>query len=375
MLRRLPCTGLLLVLLLAQACDTTPEQGIIDPVVAHAPGGHGKPGGGGGSDPLAIEEYFVYTGATDRQQYIHVVASGPVDSISASAILDHFYDGVGENDPGHDGHYEYALLNSEGYYTPEPIGDGLSHVDIPFLGTFIADYTSASTGTRQALPDYPYMEVDGAGGDPWVFHIRVKSQQGNDQISTRPEETYDGSNLAAHSADDLATMTSLTVNHGADAANHTWVQTLSLANVSCQETTVTSGKGKNKTTETFTRVEAEASWAMGFDTEDADDADPWAELHLMDVTGTLVGPHESRMADAYSGLPLQLDVPDGTSTVDVVAVIDYVFARPDWGVYDPGNSEARQATTWDGDPFTSVQDLGDSPPVVRSDTVHVTCNK
>lgn len=309
--------GLGLCALIA-GCQTDAGQVPTVPELAEAKGGGKGPPGGQTADPSLVE-FFVYEDA-GGQDVIHVVVDGEAAEIGYQTSVDHFQNGYVD---GGD-HYEFFQLHAP-RAPAQTVGGSLLHVDVPFDGESAA-----------GVPffDHPYLDVDDAGGDPFVFRILAwrgdEAETGSEPFRLRPMGVMDAG-LGLHDASVSAR--SYAVFQGPTAERRLWVESLGVDEIRCSVTTVRTGKGKNRTETAVTRVEVDGS--VVFAASDGGSHRPWVELHLYDAAS---GSLSARLAGTTSGgFSHRLEV-DGTPG-QIYVVLDYV--RPDaaWGVYDPASNQ------------------------------------
>ncbi len=336
-----------LVLATLAGCEGPDAASVVSPELARSKGDHGKPGGSVTAPTL--DEFFVYEGA-GGQDYVHVVVDGPATVISFNSVFDHFQNGVRDDDPPFDTHYEFFHRGFAPDQPPEALGDGRVHVDIPFDGTF-ADYDPAIDDYRPAtFFDHPYQDLDGNGADAYALRLVWQWDDGGTQTESMTPYSVIGSNdTGLH---DGATTSTFARFKGAAAPSQVYVSAMSAAPARCSTTTVRSGKGKNRTEETVTQVDVDVSYTLGTSgVGDPADADPWVEFHLQD--GDLLSYRASVIADAWSGT-LTLELPAGSNLGDLRFIVDYVYPDAAWGVYDPGQNDVTTETGPDSEPVAFV---------------------
>jgi hypothetical protein len=337
---RLLATGCCLAMVLL-GCTDDAGTGPLDPEFAKG-GNKGKPGEGGGD--AVLQEYWVIPGLTvsDPDQ-IHVVWSGNGSSVNPSVVWDHFFDGIRDDDPPVDQHYEFYYTgppNTPGASLPnEP--NGTMHVDIPWDGR------RRSAGAF--YPDYLATEVPGEG-DPFAFALTffngstrvsgtipfgVVINGVNDFGNVDPEATVAGVVHASASVRSYATF------KGGPAAGVMFVDALSLdgSSLACVLKTVTTGRGRNKIRTTKAVVSGNVT--VQFDRYPAITLENgeyvWAEGHFLDVNA---GDVSTRTGSFGSGsYSFSETMPDGWSGGEVEFIVDYLVpsSTPNPEANDPNH--------------------------------------
>ena len=299
---------------------------IEDPQMAQG-GGKGKPGGGGAP---VLEEFWVTQGSSLHEpDVIHVVWSGGGTSVNPSVIQDYFFDGIRQDDPPVDAHYEY-LSGGPPKSPGEQIADGMMHVDIPWNGSRLEDGGAP-------YPNYVTTEVTGEG-DPFAFTLNV--YDGDTRLAifvpfgvvvggvntfgvVKPEAEVKGMVHAKGMQRSYATFS------GANRAGTMWVEDLSIegGTLTCAVVTVTSGRGKNKTRTEKTVVSATivVKFARSDPITLTNGEYTWWEGHFFDPsTGALSrrvsAPNESGVF-SVSGV-----MPEGWSGDSVEFIVDYLVS-------------------------------------------------
>lgn len=334
------------------ACESDVLQPDLEPQLAKE--GRGKPDKGDkGGTPANLEEYWVYSeGGVD---YVHMAVSGDVDRIAKGVIYDYFFNGLWDDDPPVDQHYEYYV---RGAPTPpaEVVGDVI-HTDLPFLGE-----RWVSDDITYKFVDSPVTNVDGLGADPFAF--RVGAYKGDTKRGgwTPFGVIYGGITLGAEESNltgaghilPHATARSYATWKGEAPVGDVWVESITLTSEPrCTVRQVSEGRGKNRTTHTATFVSADVEVVFGKSASVEALPDLWWEGHFYDVdTGVLSSRASlSGLRDTFT-FSTSREMPEGWTGGNVSFVVDYVF--PTQGVEsDEVYYESRYAynpalnnTTW-----------------------------
>lgn len=368
----LPLPLLLVPLIALAACEPDATGPDLQPEVREAPGGKkGKPGDGGGSSSPALVEYFAYAGG-DGTDYVHIVTDGPTEAVGLHPVLDHFHNGLRDDDPPHDQHYEYFLPGPRADEVPEALDDGRYHVDVPFRGEYNA-WDDGEQVVRTAF-DRPYLNVLGGSGDPFVFYV-AWAWAGDQSTSQVTLGTIGDNTTGLHDHLQPEHMRPYAVLAGGDPAPASVsVESVTLTSAACIVETVTTGKGKNRETSTVVRIEAEAGFALTSQALDFDGA--WTEFHLYETSTGALSSRRTSNGTGWSG-SITLELSEGAEPEAVRFAVDFVHPDPDRGVYDPSGNGAW--TTSGPDPagavFDGISDVGDGAPFAWSDeVVEVDCS-
>lgn len=302
------------------ACGEDATRTVVAPEPSEAKGGKKGPPGGGETQAPSLIEYYVYDDA--GQTMVHTVLDGATGAIGYQTSVDHFHNGTVDGGE----HYEYFETLAPHVDEPASLGDGLVHADIPFEGLRYA-------GTF--FSDLPYLDVDGVGGDPFVFTVlAAREEAGTEAHRFHPDGVVDAG-LDLHTE---STPSAFAVFQGAPATETVSVQAVTADAVQCETVTIRSGKGKNRTVSEVVQVSVDASATLT--------GNAWTEFHLYDAASGAVSERETSSSGTRAvWLTLELDAEPG----DLYVVVDYVYANP--GVYDPAaNATASSAPGYSPDP-------------------------
>lgn len=332
-----------------------------------------------------IQEYWVIPGETGNDSdMIHLVVSDAVRTVRATVVYDYFHNGLRDDDPPDDQHFELSGMALPGAEV-EDLGGGWAHLDIPWDGTI--DYRDPDA----KWPDHLSIEIPGEG-DPYVFELTLIDAKGDilDRVAPRGivvagveaeppliEESPVGMGL--HEA---VQVRSYATFEGLAATGSVSLSELSATGVVCETETVTTGKGKNRVVEYRYRLSAQLTVAIAV--ESSEDH-VWWEGHFRSIdtdvlSARMVGMGAETDATATVVMPTEWN---GEGEVEFV--VDLLSSSdPGWRfVYDPWDNVPlttagfdRDGAAW-GDVFPSNQRTGliDGMyiPVAHSDPVTVSC--
>ncbi len=166
----------LAIALLSQSCkDTSDLLSPVEPQFAKG-GNPGKPGDG---DPPAevvdpvLKEFWVYQdlGACPDGSMIHVVVEGTFQSLGVGFTHDHFFNGVRDDDPPYETHYEFGFGGGEDPPTEFNEDGTQGHIDVCWTGEMTVDYENGEIVNTSFFSDYPATSVGGTGADPFVIGV------------------------------------------------------------------------------------------------------------------------------------------------------------------------------------------------------------
>jgi hypothetical protein len=389
----------LLVALLAVAChDATDLAGPSEPQF--------KKGGKPSAPDPKLEEFWVYSITGGCDQMIHIVVSGAFLRIGKNIIHDHFFNGVRDDDPPVETHFEYGF---SGPITPptEFNSDGtVGHADVCFDGVRSVDMDADGNRTLESrFVDYPATSVGGTGADPFAISPGVVTRQTKSITSVRifrPRGVVvDGDALARDETEVTSSwhgavfedVSSYAVYQGEAARGDLFYDGLSIGDVSCSVGTSQIGRGKNKTTVTTTTISANVTVDYGADAEFNQHF--WGEGHFRLVTDDTDGLISGRIMTPQTGGTFSASTDfDGDwsgQTVEVEFIADFLQATSgieEWPghyseiydfVYNPGRNSVSVLTTagiggdvWSVGNVSTTLDDG-LFPVVYSGSVTVEC--
>lgn len=357
---RLLAAGCCLVVMFLGCTDGT-GSGPTGPDFAKG-GNKGKPGGEE-SAPV-VQEFWVIPGAsTSDPDEIHVVWSENGSSVNPTVVWDHFFNGIRDDDPPVDQHFEFGYGGP-----PNTLGvlldgtNGMMHVDIPWDGRRLSQ-------SGAFYPDYLATEVP-EEGDPFAFALYFfngSTRVGrtipfgvviggvNEFGTVDAEATVEGLVHRSASVRSYATF------KGAPAAGVMFVDELLLDGVSlsCRVKTVSTGRGKNRTSTRLAIVSGDVTVQFGrapaITLQNGEYV--WAEGHFLDVnTGDVSKRASSFGSGSYS---FSRAMPEGWTGGTVEFIVDYMVPstspNPDANdpnhpifsnyVYDPSRNNVSVTTT------------------------------
>lgn len=410
--RRLPLglSSLALALLALSCTDTIDPVSPGDPLFAKG----GKPGqsGGGTTSEPSLQEFWVYQDSGCPGDMVHVVVAGDFLRLGVGFAHDHFFNGVQDDDPPFDTHYEFHFSGPEDPATEFSPDGTLGHEDLCFEGERSVDRNDQGDVVHTSyFGDYPATALDAGGADPFSIGVGALISQTDRRIhsaSFRPLGVVEGGEVlereeaSVHSTwhgADFTNVRSWAVHDGEDAPGSLSFQNLSISGVACTVTTTTVGKGRNKTREARATVSAQVSIAYGAD--GIYNQNFWGEGHVRVVAGgqALLS---SRLStpQTSSTFSVSEELSPGTDwsgqEIQVEFVADFLHALGadsstwtgtyfselyDW-VYDPGENAPSIATTaglgvdasaWDATSNVSSELDDGKFPVAHSNAVSVTC--
>lgn len=364
------------------ADPTTPVTTPDSPTGAYAKGGKPSPS----RDPVLLE-YWVIPGTTiDAPDVLHIVGEGAVAFVNPSVVYDYFFNGLRDDDPPDDAHYE-LLFQGPPTVPVEELANGLWHVDIPWDGRL------ANDDPDDKAPNHTSIEILGEG-DPWVFQLMFLNAAGKSVGSSTPRgividgvegdpATIEGSDPS----DPSVTIRSYATYNGSDPEGLMSISDLTGNYLGCEMVTTTSGRGKNTTTATTYQLTFHVDIAVERPLSSEETAkgvaDPnqnvWWEGHFLD-TGT--GEISSRFVGSGArGADVTAAMPAGwTGSGNVEFVVDFVsgigLARHI--VYDPSQNDVTTTVGFGTNPWmtTTVRTgLGDGTevPVAHTQGTAVVC--
>jgi hypothetical protein len=337
-----------------------------------------------------IQEFWVVRGEdTNDPDILHVVVSDNVHTVNPSVVYDYFHNGIVDDDPPYDQHYEYYTTGPAGAVV-EDLGDGWAHVDIPWDGRVHDDNETL------LWPDHLSIEIPGEG-DPYTFLLSLLDAQGNTLDRARPrgvvvegvetglaeidlsESDYDlrmGPNHYAGEVRSYATF------KGPTAADFVSLSELSMTGLVCEKERVTTGKGKNQVVEYRYRLTAQISVVIaGAPSEDH----LWWEGNFRSIDGDVLSPRMSGMEAVTDATATAVMPTEWNGEGDVEFVVDWLFpSDPSWSfVYDPWANVPLTTAGFDGATWGDVYESHESSrsglldgmavPVAHSNAFNVTC--
>jgi len=365
------------------ACSdpTTPATTPDSPTAAFAKGGKLSPS----RDPVLLD-YWVIPGTGAAPDVLHIVGEGAVAFVDPSVVYDYFFNGLRDDDPPDDAHYE-LIFQGPPTVPVVALADGLWRVDIPWDGRL------ANDDPNDKAPNHTSIEIPGEG-DPWVFQLKFINAAGKslgvriprgiviDGVENDPA-TIEGLDPANASV----TIRSYATFVGSEPEGQMHLTGIGMNVVDCSRVTLTSGKGKDRTVETTYELTAELTVAVERDfslEEDAGlsdmDSHVWWEGHVQAVGGAF---RSARMIAPNAGIfNAHVTMPSSwPGSGDIEFVVDFLsgLGLTRHIVYDPWANDPSILTTA-GFGLTPVwtsarTGLGYDAdvPVAHSPSVSVTC--
>ncbi len=346
-------------------------------------GGKGKPG----AEPT-LQEYWVIP-SPEFGNLIHVAGDGSVDAVNPGVVFDHFFNGIRDDDPPSDAHYEYFYAGPPATVV-EQFADGTWHVDIPWNG---------DRGQNAGLyRNSPVTDVHGSGADPFAFRLRfdldgdrvgVEYPQGVTVggVAGEPSATVVSEIFPEHGTQVVRSYATFL---GATSQGTASIAALTMTSPQCTLETTTTGKGKPSERVTVTVRAITATVGINLALAGPVEIPPdnvssivWIEFHYRDATtGAITSRQTVTLAGESTSMTVYGDLPAGES-FPLEFVIDYVYPIGDWlnYVYDPGQNNV--ATTagfgivpWSGpqtSPMPQTTPRTGLFPVATTGTAAVTC--
>lgn len=345
----------LLIALLAVAChDATDIAGPSEPQFA-------KGGKTTGAEPK-LEEFWVYSEGEDPEdckQKIHIVVSGTFIRIGKNINHDHFFNGVRDDDPPVETHFEFGfggpITPTPPDFATYPDGTNVGHADVCFDGVRSVDTDDMGNELISHFRDYPATSVGGSGADPFAISPGVVTRQTKNSTSFRvfrPRGVVVGGETLTRdeptvtsSWDGVAyqNVTSYAVHQGNPARGDLFFEYLSIADVSCSIGTSQVGRGKNKTTVTTTTISANVTVDYGADLPFNQNF--WGEGHLRLVTedtpeGLISGRIRTPQTDGTFSASMEFEGDWSGQEVIVEFIADFLHATSgDHDIWDYHYSE------------------------------------
>jgi len=334
-----------------------------------------------------IQEFWVVRGEDMYDpDIIHVVVSDNVHTVNPSVVYDYFHNGIVDDDPPYDQHFEFYSTGPAGAVV-EPLGDGWVHADIEWNGR-VHDWKDDAL----VWPDHLSIEIPDEG-DPYAIFLPLLDAKGNTLDWARPRGVVVGGVEVGEVAVNLSDYsTSMVTNHhtgtvrsyatfkGPEATGVVSLSGLSMTGVVCEKESVTTGQGKNRVVEDRYRLTAQLTVAIaGAPSED----NLWWEGHFRSTDTGDTDVLSARMVGMRA-------VTDATATVvmpagwdgkgDVEFVVDFLFSSDSsWSfVYDPwANARGLLTTAGFEGPLWTISRTGLTDgmavPVAHSGSVFVDC--
>lgn len=298
-------------------------------------GGKGKPSGSG---DVILREYWIYPGSAPGKNMIHVAGTGRVDEVNPAVAFDFFFNGIRDDNPPSDQHFELRRSGPDPVPT-EKLSSGMWHADIPWNGVRTTDGV-----------EYQNMlmtDVDGSGSDPFTFTLTYTAN-GKSVGGDEPQGVVDGGDVKGPGLVDVETeehgaqtgVTSYATFKGGAPEDTFFIQAITLGTVACEVVLQKTGRGKKATTQLVRRVSADYDLLFGGLVPPTGDLVSvlWVEMHFRDSENGALSKREVIITTGttFSGT-LAADFP-GTEPMELDFVVDYVIPRGPfvaWG-YDPG---------------------------------------
>ncbi len=351
-------------------------------------GNKGKPG----EVEPQLMEYWIFQDASGGN-LIHVAGTGKVDSVNANVVFDYFFNGIRDDNYPSDDHYEYQYVLPLSF--PVDQTDDGWHADIPWNGERELDRPPYSTASQYR--DALVTDVDGTGGDPYAFSMRLV--RGSNVVGWfQPQGVFLGgveTGSATYSVESQFSnhgpqnVTSYAVYMGDGHTGTVTIASISMTSPTCKLTQYREGKGKNAVWIQTRTVTADYSIDLTFFPEpppiapDSSSNYTWVEFHFVD--NQTISHRRTERAWEPDGIisgTAMLVLPDGDPDFDLAFAVDYVYPTGplmDYA-YDPANnSNVGFATTagFGGAPWTGAQTAADAGqglfPVATTPAVAVSC--
>ena len=318
---RLLVSGCCLVVMLLGCTDPT-SDGPTEPQFAK--GGKGKPG----SSSVALEEYWVYAGPSG-DNLIHVVGSGDVDLVNPGTAFDHFFNGIRDDDPPTDEHFEFGYGGPPAAST-EVLPDGRWHADVSWNGL-----RSTSIYASGDYRDSPVTDVNGA--DPFAISLRLM-RNGKSVLGPRhPNGIIEGgietglAEATVNGVHGLQTVTSYATFAGDPAEGTVSLAALSMTSPQCEVVEQVTGHGKKAVVNTVHMLSATVDIALQLNgpvtipVGNVSDI-AWLELHFRNAaTGMLTGRHTLLMQEVTHTFVMESQLADDATSFPLELVVDYVY--------------------------------------------------
>lgn len=321
-----------------------------------------------------IQEFWVVPGPENAPDIIHVVVSDNVFTVDPSLVFDYFHNGIVDDDPPYDQHFEILASGPPASYV-EDLHNGWVHVDVPWDG-----------GGKN--PDHLTIEIPGEG-DPFSIFLPLKDAGGNTLDWARPRgvvvggaETHEAeidleAYLAAHPGVSLvlgsdhhpSAVRSFVATKGYSSDQYMSLSGLTMADLQCQKATTTTGKGKDKVVETVYRLSANISISVDRPSTppDPDEWNVWWEGHFWVVGSDEVSYRAAASNVGDYGVTLAMPPSwDGSGVVEFV--VDFIsgLGQTKDIVYNPWLNQVSTTAGFSSDLWENVYPFGDGFPNSRT---------